>query len=744
MANWNNDDFANRIALSGFNLSVSGINLGFTGEVDELDHAGVSGELNSAWWTWTAPVSGEVVWDTFGSDFDTTLAVYTGSTLSSLTEVASNDDFGALQSAVRFNVVAGTTYQIAVDGFDVQTGNIMLNLNLLPNNDNFANRIALNGFNVSTTGNNVGFTREFGELNHAGVSGELNSAWWSWTAPASGEVVLDTFGSDFDTSLAVYTGDSLGQLSSVAGNDDANGSLQSEVVFDVIAGTTYQIAVDGYAIATGDIALNLNLVPNNDDFAHRTALNGVEIETKGTNIGFTGEFQEPDHAGLSDTTNSAWWTWIAPDSGEVTLTTLGSDFDTSLAVYTGSTLNTLTEVTSNDNAGIVLHSTVTFDAVAGTTYQIAVDGVNDEMGNISLALELEPDQPPSMPTVDLILDFDGGVVTTGQGYDIPTPAFDGFNFSGFTALDRGDGTAGNLDEQIFQIVAGVREDFADFNVRVIWDDQGVDSPFFDNQDTVIMVVGDSATVIGLRDIFGIAANVDVPEFTGAPLQSQRDTGFTFLPPHVGIGPNTYNEIRELIDTISHEAGHTFGLSHADEQDSEGRQLVTTAGQNRNLDSRFSPEVLSHGAPESGINYAETDRLNQAVGAAAVLPGDTQSGQTLPLDPTTPFVGLIDPSDPITAGGTIDFLGDRDAFRFETDRAGQFTIEQIATGALTPVLTLWDAAGDFLAVGSGANSTITFSANANETFYAVAGSDVDRLISGVEPVGEIGGYTLTFG
>jgi hypothetical protein len=64
---------------------------------------------------------------TEGSDFDTTLGVYTGSTVNALTLVAGNDDFGpGLTSSVTFNAVAGNTYQIAVDGFGGQAGNIVL------------------------------------------------------------------------------------------------------------------------------------------------------------------------------------------------------------------------------------------------------------------------------------------------------------------------------------------------------------------------------------------------------------------------------------------------------------------------------------------------------------------------------------------------------------------------------------------------------------------------------------------
>jgi Ca2+-binding RTX toxin-like protein len=134
-----------------------------------------------------------------------------------------------------------------------------------PNNDNFEYRRRLLGFSTTDTGSNVGFTGEPGEPNHAGVnfgvSAWVNSGWWTWTAPASGLVTLNTIGSNYDTSLAVYTGSAVNALSPVAGNDDFFG-LQSRVQFNAVAGQTYQIAVDGYTSATGNINLNLNLPLN--------------------------------------------------------------------------------------------------------------------------------------------------------------------------------------------------------------------------------------------------------------------------------------------------------------------------------------------------------------------------------------------------------------------------------------------------------------------------------------------------
>jgi hypothetical protein len=67
--------------------------------------------------------------DTIGSSFDTLLGIYTGSSVSNLTVVASDDDSGGLDGTSRaiFNVTSNTTYKIAVDGFSGFSGTVVLN-----------------------------------------------------------------------------------------------------------------------------------------------------------------------------------------------------------------------------------------------------------------------------------------------------------------------------------------------------------------------------------------------------------------------------------------------------------------------------------------------------------------------------------------------------------------------------------------------------------------------------------------
>lgn len=70
-----------------------------------------------------------------------------------------------------------------------------------------------------SAGSNVNATKQAGEPAHAGNTGG-RSVWWTFTAPASGQMTIHTTGSNFDTLLAVYTGSSVGALTLIASDDD--------------------------------------------------------------------------------------------------------------------------------------------------------------------------------------------------------------------------------------------------------------------------------------------------------------------------------------------------------------------------------------------------------------------------------------------------------------------------------------------------------------------------------------------
>jgi fibronectin type 3 domain-containing protein len=87
-----------------------------------------------------------------------------------------------------------------------------------------------------------------------GLCGNLeNGVWYTYTAPFSGTLYLDTFNSDYDTVLAAFSG-VCGSLTNIACNDDYGGGvLQSFLNVPVTAGTNYSFLVGGYYGATGTL-----------------------------------------------------------------------------------------------------------------------------------------------------------------------------------------------------------------------------------------------------------------------------------------------------------------------------------------------------------------------------------------------------------------------------------------------------------------------------------------------------------
>src|SRR5207302_1099427 len=107
---------------------------------------------------------GQVTWSTAGSDFDTFLAVYTGTSLSDLSLIASNDDVAPQvhTSKLTFQAQRGVTYQITVAGVFESVGKISLSLNFSQGptalNDTFANRILIDQAITRVNGSSVGAT----------------------------------------------------------------------------------------------------------------------------------------------------------------------------------------------------------------------------------------------------------------------------------------------------------------------------------------------------------------------------------------------------------------------------------------------------------------------------------------------------------------------------------------------------------------------------------------------------------
>ncbi|MCJ8345537.1 hypothetical protein MJH12_08350, partial [bacterium] len=130
------------------------------------------------------------------------------------------------------------------------------------------------------------------------------------------------------------------------------------------------------------------MVPDNDNFDSATLLAGLSDTVSANNTLASTEVGEPSHDQLQ-TENSLWWKISPTQNVYLEFKTSGSEFDTILSVYTGSQINELTTIASNDQSVnssslITDSSLVRFHAQGGKTYFIAVSGMEDEIGQITL------------------------------------------------------------------------------------------------------------------------------------------------------------------------------------------------------------------------------------------------------------------------------------------------------------------------------------------------------------------------
>ena len=244
-----NDNFASRTVLSGQAVSSNPV------LVDEATREGLERSdtgNKTLWYNWTAPQDGIVNITDAGTDYDGIISVYTGSELTTLVRVVSNDNSGV--DSVYFHVKTGLTYQICLGAYHSDaTGVGVLNLINsstdvtapvvvgLPGkqNDNFDNAFPLTAPVVSAFTYNADDSREGQETPITGN----RTVWYRWTAPADAQVTMNTAGTDFDAILCVFNGEALSSLALVARNDNSG---TDTVSFPTKKGVVYRVAVGAY------------------------------------------------------------------------------------------------------------------------------------------------------------------------------------------------------------------------------------------------------------------------------------------------------------------------------------------------------------------------------------------------------------------------------------------------------------------------------------------------------------------
>lgn len=370
-------------------------------DVGEPRHDGKPGG-HSLWIVFVPNQSGTASILTQGSTFDPVLAVYTlepnvpgDGFFSRLKLRASNDDTlpnpggqGRLEAGAQWVATKGQAYYIALDGYGGRTGTSRLILSfrempildLLPweKADDRALRL---GDSLTLDSRSSALPPSFGlqwYFNNQPMRGETHSL-----------LKIAELGID-DVGLYHYV------ISDANGGVIASNPVEIQVNEEGEVGVLARdkmldfadvLGLPGANAAASARSIRRNPVPHD----------GLSRGYKGTQIFNTTYGQrdpdEPDHCGVHGG-SSFWYQYQPPESGELTVDTIGSNFDTVLAVYRyDPPLKGYADLVpvgcDNDSVVGTGLSRLTALVQKGTSYLIVVDGVNGANGRAFLNYTLK-------------------------------------------------------------------------------------------------------------------------------------------------------------------------------------------------------------------------------------------------------------------------------------------------------------------------------------------------------------------
>lgn len=251
-----NDNFTNAQTISGASGSVGPVDVSeATTEVGEPVGSNAYACNHSIWYEWTCPADGEYEFDTVGStaDFgDTTLALWTGSSLGSLTELGSDDDSGGDgASSVVLSLTAGMIVKIQVgtyaDTWDASQGaDLVLSWGSAapPANDNFENAELITTPSGAETIKTTFATSQTGETNM--FAGETKTVWYKLTAPGAFlyKFYAHPHFAGGSNSIFIYQGSTISNLTEIGfGYELVPGTDDAIYYLDVIEDENYYIQV---------------------------------------------------------------------------------------------------------------------------------------------------------------------------------------------------------------------------------------------------------------------------------------------------------------------------------------------------------------------------------------------------------------------------------------------------------------------------------------------------------------------
>lgn len=201
---------------------------------------------------WLVPFDGVFRFDTFGSSFDTVLGLMAGACGGP--ELACNDDFDGLTSAIEAGFPAGQFVTLVVEGLGGSEGEFVLNITQIDVPPQPCDLIDLGSVTGGGGAQSSTVGRDSLRFSSCGGDGAPEQG-FVWTAPHSGTFRFLTSGTDFDPVLYVRENSCDGL--EIACNDDFDGlNPQIDLVLKPEDGPIF-LFVDGIGFQAGNYTLEV-------------------------------------------------------------------------------------------------------------------------------------------------------------------------------------------------------------------------------------------------------------------------------------------------------------------------------------------------------------------------------------------------------------------------------------------------------------------------------------------------------
>ncbi len=255
-----------------------------------------------------------------------------------------------------------------------------------PPNDNFDSATVITSLPFSDPIDMTYATTEANEPQYCNWS--QKTVWYSYT-PSANQVVKVTWSGFYDANLVIYQAYSpnIANLNEIG---CTSWSSYLSLTFTANAGTTYYFQVGsiyGYG-TTGQLNVETVPPPANDNFANAKVITGLPYDDNNVDMtGATSEAGEPTPS-CGYTSKTIWYAYMPAASGSISQRTDTWWPETVVAVYTGSSLSNLQQVTCRYR--YYDSNLLTFYANAGTTYYFQLG----TSYNTSVSFHLQVAPPP--------------------------------------------------------------------------------------------------------------------------------------------------------------------------------------------------------------------------------------------------------------------------------------------------------------------------------------------------------------